>query len=232
MPSSPQGFTVFPVTGIPEVNDGDDVGALIASAYPGGSPAEGDVVVVAHKVVSKAEGRVVPGDDRGTAARAESVRILRRAGEMIVSETRPGVVCAYAGVDASNVVPGVVALLPLDPDLSARRIRARIHNATGTDVAVIVSDTFGRAWRLGQTNVAIGVAGMDPFTDYRGTVDGFGNELSATRICTADELAGAAEVVMGKTTGVCAAVVRGAAYRQGDGSARTIVRPPGEDLFR
>ena len=230
--SGPEGFTVLPVTGIPEIRPGDDVGALIAAAYPGGPPQEADVVVVAHKVVSKAEGRIVSGDDRRAAARAESVRVLRRAGEMIVSETRHGFVCANAGVDASNVEPGVVALLPLDPDLSARRIRARIRNATGTDVAVIVSDTFGRAWRLGQTNVAIGVAGMDPFTDYRGTADTFGNELNATRICTADELAGAAEIVMGKATGNCAAVVRGAAHRRAEGSARAIVRPPGEDLFR
>ena len=224
--------TILPVENIPEVRAGDDVGELIAAAYPDGPPRAEDVVVVAHKVVSKAEGRVIEAPNRRAAARAESARVLRKAGEMIVSETRHGLVCANAGVDASNVAPGTVALLPLDPDLSARRIRARIRNSTGIDVAVIVSDTFGRAWRLGQTNVAIGVAGMDPFTDYRGTSDAYGNDLNATRICTADELAGAAEMVMGKSTGVCAVVVRGAPFRRAEGSARAIVRPPGEDLFR
>jgi coenzyme F420-0:L-glutamate ligase / coenzyme F420-1:gamma-L-glutamate ligase len=151
---------------------------------------------------------------------------------MLISETRHGLVCANAGVDASNVEPGTVALLPIDPDLSARTLKARLDHLTGHDVAVIVSDTFGRAWRLGQTNVAIGLAGMDPYIDYRGTKDVFGNELNATRICVADELAGAAEVVMGKSAGVCAAIVRGAPIVRGSGSAAQIVRPPGEDLFR
>ena len=232
MMDAPQPITVMPVVGIPEVNEGDDVGALVASSYPGGAPQAGDVVVIAHKVVSKAEGRVLPADDRRAVARAESARVLRVAGEMIISETRHGFVCANAGVDASNTTPGTIALLPLDPDLSARRIRARLKHVTGVDVAVVISDTFGRAWRLGQTNVAIGVAGIDPFTDYRGARDAYGNELSATRICTADELAGAAEMTMGKSTGVCAAVVRGARTTPADGSARMIARPPGEDLFR
>lgn len=223
---------MIPVRGIPEVQTGDDVGELVVGAYPEGDVLEGDVVVVAHKAVSKAEGRVVHATDRLAVAEGESTRLLRRAADMVISETRHGFVCANAGVDSSNVEPGAVALLPLDPDLSARRMRARIAHLTGVDVAVIVSDTFGRAWRLGQTNVAIGVAGMDPFTDYRGTVDAFGNELNATRICTADELAGAAEMVMAKSSGVCAAIVRGAAVTRAGGSARSIVRPPAEDLFR
>ena len=223
---------VLPVHGMPEVGRGDDIGDLVVRSYPGRRAVDGDVLVVAHKAVSKAEGRIAGSADRLAAARDESTRLLRRAGDMVISETRHGFVCANAGVDASNVEPGTLALLPLDPDLSARRIRARINHLAGVEVAVIVSDTFGRAWRLGQTNVAIGVAGIDPFTDYRGTVDSFGNELSATRICTADELAGAAEMVMGKSAGVCAAVVRGAPTTRATGSARVIVRPRAEDLFR
>jgi coenzyme F420-0:L-glutamate ligase/coenzyme F420-1:gamma-L-glutamate ligase len=223
---------VIPVAGIREIEEGDDVGALIVAAFGAGSFAAGDAVVVAHKVVSKSEGRVVNTTDRLAVARAESARVLRRVEDMIVSETRHGFVCANAGVDASNVPGERVALLPEDPDASARRIRARIRHLTSVDVAVIVSDTFGRAWRLGQTNVAIGVAGMEAFTDYRGRRDAEGRELSATRICTADELAGAAELVMGKTLGVCAAVIRGAPLPRGRGSAAAIVRPVGEDLFR
>jgi coenzyme F420-0:L-glutamate ligase/coenzyme F420-1:gamma-L-glutamate ligase len=225
-------MTIRPVAGIPEVRKGDDVGALIVAALGEDELQDDDVVVVAHKVISKSEGRVVPGTDRRETARAESARVLRRAGEMIISETHHGLVCANAGVDGSNVAPGSVVLLPLDPDLSARRVRARIAHLAGHDVAVIVSDTFGRAWRLGQTNVAIGVAGMEPFADYRGTRDTFGNELNATRICIADELAGAAEVVMGKSSGICAAIVSGAPIVREASAAASIIRPPGEDLFR
>jgi coenzyme F420-0:L-glutamate ligase / coenzyme F420-1:gamma-L-glutamate ligase len=223
---------VVPVEGIGEIRAGDDLAALVAEAAGRAGLVDRDILVVAQKAVSKAEGRVVPGTDRRAAARAESARVLRRQGEMIISETRHGFVCANAGVDASNVEGDNVVLLPVDPDLSARRMRARLAHLTGTDIGVIVSDTFGRAWRLGQTNVAIGVAGFEPFVDYRGTTDSQGRDLSATRICAADELAGAAELVMGKTSGICAAVVRGAAVRFGRGAATEIVRPPGEDLFR
>jgi coenzyme F420-0:L-glutamate ligase/coenzyme F420-1:gamma-L-glutamate ligase len=189
-------------------------------------------VVIAHKVVSKSEGRLVDDSDRlGTALR-EARRVLRRSPELIISETRHGFVCANSGVDASNVPGERVLLLPIDPDLSARRLRARLTNLTGVDVAVVVSDTFGRAWRIGQTNVAIGVAGIDPFVDYRGQRDAQGRELAATQICIADELASAAEMVMGKTLGVCAAIVRGARVRPGQGSGAQIVRPPSQDLFR
>jgi coenzyme F420-0:L-glutamate ligase/coenzyme F420-1:gamma-L-glutamate ligase len=225
-------ISITPLEGLPEVKPGDDLGVLVADAAGTVSLATGDVVVVAQKVVSKAEGRIVPGTDRREAALAESVRVLRRQGEMVISETRHGFVCANAGVDASNVEGDNVVLLPLDPDLSARRLRARLRNLLGIDVAVIVSDTFGRAWRVGQTNVAIGVAGIDPFIDYRGTTDSEGRDLSATRICIADELAGAAELVMGKTTGNCVAVVRGAPVRPSRGAATEIARPPDEDLFR
>ncbi|MEA2507066.1 MAG: coenzyme F420-0:L-glutamate ligase / coenzyme F420:gamma-L-glutamate ligase [Actinomycetota bacterium] len=222
---------IIPVTGVPEVMAGDDLGALLHAALP--LPLEDmDVVVVTQKVVSKAEGRVIAETDRIRAAEDESVRVLRRAGEMIISETRHGFVCANSGVDASNVAEGTIALLPLDPDLSARRLRAQLKHVGGVDVGVIVSDTFGRAWRRGQTDVAIGVAGIDPFIDYRGTTDTFGRELSATQIAVADQLAGAAEMVMGKTERVCAAVVRGASVVAGSGSAADLVRPHEEDLFR
>lgn len=225
-------ISIIPLPGIPEVRPGDDLGALVAEAAGQGTLADGDVLVVAQKVVSKAEGRILPGSDRRTAALAESVRVLRRQKEMIISETRHGFVCANAGVDASNVEGDNVVLLPLDPDLSARRLSARLGNLLGVDVAVIVSDTFGRAWRVGQTNVAIGLAGLEPFIDYRGTTDTGGRDLSATRICIADELAGAAEMVMGKTTGICAAIVRGAPVIYGRGAVTEIARPPSEDLFR
>ncbi|MPZ68128.1 MAG: coenzyme F420-0:L-glutamate ligase [Actinobacteria bacterium] len=223
-------MTIVPVAGIPEVTPGDDLAALIVAT--GTQLRDGDVIVVAQKIVSKAEARIVPGSDRRSAARDESLRILRRSGDMIISETRHGFVCANAGVDASNVEGDHVLLLPLDPDLSARRLRAALKHLTGADVAVIVADTFGRAWRIGQTNVAIGVAGMDAFTDYRGTRDTQGRDLTATRICTADELAGAAELVMGKADGIPLAVIRGASIAPGRGSARDIVRPAGDDLFR
>ena len=223
---------VLGLEGIPEVTEGDDLGHLIAAAAPDGGILSGDVVVVAHKAVSKAEGRLVERAERSAAIDAESARVLRRAGEVVISETRHGFVCANAGVDASNVAPGWICLLPVDPDLSARRLRARLRNVTGADVAVVISDTFGRTWRKGQTNVAIGVAGIDPFLDYRGRRDSFGNELSATIICVADELAGAAELVMGKATGRAEALIRGAGVVRGPGSAAAIVRPPDEDLFR
>ena len=223
---------VIPVEGIGEIREGDDLAALIVKAAGPHALRDRDILVVAQKAVSKAEGRVVPGADRRAAALAESARILRRQGEMVISETRHGFVCANAGVDASNVEGDNVVLLPIDPDLSARGLRARLGHLTGADMAVIVSDTFGRAWRIGQTNVAIGVAGIEPFIDYRGTTDSQGRDLSATRICSADELAGAAELVMGKTSGICAAIVRGAVVRFGRGAATEIVRPPSEDLFR
>ena len=223
---------VFPVTGVPEVRAGDDLGTLLAAATTDLPLHGGDVLVVTQKVVSKAEGRVLPEHERAAALAIEAKRVLRRSGDMVVAETVHGFVCANAGIDASNVPGEHVVLLPLDPDLSARRIRSRIAALTDVDVAVVVSDTFGRAWRLGQTDVAIGVAGIDPFVDYRGTTDSQGRPMTATSICVADELAGAAEMVMGKADGVCAAVVRGARTVRGRGAATQIVRPPSEDLFR
>lgn len=224
---------VIPVENIPEVVASDDLALLIVDAFGSEQFENGDVVVVTQKVVSKSEGRVLPARDRPHAIEEESVRVLRRTpGGMTISETRHGLVCANAGVDESNVRGEHIVLLPLDPDASARRIRARIEHLTGATVGVIVSDTFGRAWRLGQTDVAIGVAGIKPFMDYVGTLDTQGRELTATRIAVADELAAAAELVMGKSLRICAAVIRGADVSFGRGAATEIVRPSSQDLFR
>lgn len=223
---------IIPILGVPEVEEGDDLAALITAAAGAGTLQDGDVLVVAHKVVSKCEGRVVPSVDRKSAVVDESERVLRRRGDMIISVTRHGFVCANAGVDATNVPGDRVVLLPLDPDLSARRLAAKLERTAGVDVAVIVSDTFGRAWRNGQTNVAIGVAGIDPFVDHRGSTDMQGRVLEATTIAIADEIAGAAEMVMGKADGICAAIVRGAPVRRGRGSASGLVRAAEDDLFR
>ncbi|CAN5751201.1 hypothetical protein BH18ACT15_BH18ACT15_13670 [soil metagenome] len=227
-----EAISILPLPGIPEVRPGDDLADLIVEAAGPEGIRERDVLVVAHKLVSKAEGRLASAERRLETALAESVRVLRRRGDLIISETRHGLVCANSGVDASNLPSGTVALLPLDPDLSARRLRARLCRLTAADVAVVISDTFGRAWRDGQTNVAIGIAGIEPFADYRGERDAHGNELVATRICTADEIAGAAELVMGKSTQVGVAIVRRAPVVFGRGEATEIVRSHGDDLFR
>ena len=224
---------ILPLEGIPEIGAGDDLASLIAASAAGfGGLSSKDVVVVTQKVVSKAEDRLVPAAEKEAAVMAESARVLRRAGTMVISETRHGFVCANAGVDGSNVPEGSLALLPLDPDASARRLRSRLEHLSGVDIAVIVSDTFGRPWRLGQTDVAIGVAGIAPFLDYVGRKDTEGRVMTATRICVADELAGAAELVMGKTERVCAAIVRGATVTNGRATATEIVRPVEQDLFR
>jgi coenzyme F420-0:L-glutamate ligase / coenzyme F420-1:gamma-L-glutamate ligase len=226
------GITVSPVTGVPEVEPGADLAALLVAALPF-ELQDGDVLVVTQKVVSKAEGRIASAENKETEILRETRRVVRRTpGGMVIAETHHGFVCANAGVDESNVEEGEIALLPLDPDASARRLRSRLAHLTGVDPAVVISDTFGRAWRLGQTDVAIGVAGIEPFVDYRGTRDRTGRELHATRIAVADELAGAAELVMGKADAVCAAVIRGAKVRRGRGAASELVRHPSEDLFR
>jgi coenzyme F420-0:L-glutamate ligase/coenzyme F420-1:gamma-L-glutamate ligase len=244
---------VIPIHGLPEVRLSDDVAQLIVEAA-GSDPGilEGDVVVVTQKIVSKSEGRVVPLDTVTPSPAAvrlaaetekdprlvelilrESNGIVRQRGPVLITETRHGFVCANAGIDASNVGPeGTVCLLPEDPDASAQRIRAAIREETGADVAVIISDTFGRAWREGHANVCVGLAGMLPFSDYVGQVDPFGYELRVSTLCVADELAGAAELVMNKLDGVPVAIVRGFAYPKGEGTARQIVRPKENDLFR
>jgi coenzyme F420-0:L-glutamate ligase/coenzyme F420-1:gamma-L-glutamate ligase len=237
---------VIPVQGLPEVGEGDDVAALIAAAV---KLEDGDVVVVAHKVVSKAEGRLVRLDDVEPSPQArdladgedprrlevilrESARLVRTRPPLVIAETRHGFVCASAGVDASNAPePNMLVLLPKDPDASSARLRDRLRELAGTEVAVIVSDSFGRAWRQGTTDVAIGCAGLRPLLDLSGERDAAGYELHATTIALADELAGAAELVRGKLDGVPAAIVRGFGHR-GEGTARELVMPPERDLFR
>lgn len=223
---------IHPVPGLPEVEEGADLARLIHDATTADPFMDGDVLVVTQKVVSKAEGRFAPSEEKEAQVEAESRRVLRRQGTMAISETRHGLVCANAGIDASNVPGDRLTLLPVDPDASARRLKARLEHLSGAKIAVIISDTFGRPWRLGQTDVAIGVAGMKPFAEYVGRPDSEGVIMTATRICVADELAAAAELVMGKTRGICAAIVRGAEIEAGRGSATEIVRPSEADLFR
>ncbi len=224
---------VHPVEGLPDIRPGDDLAQLLADAF---TYAAGDVVVVTSKVVSKAEGRLVPaGADREAtrlqAVDDETVRVVARRGTTTIAETRHGLVMAAAGVDGSNVRGDEIALLPVDPDLSARQLRTRLQEITGVQLAVLVSDTMGRAWRIGQTDQAIGVAGLSPVRDSRGTTDSHGHVLEATEIAVADELASAAELVKGKAAGVAAAVIRGYPY-DGDGTARDLVRPAATDWFR
>ncbi len=244
---------VLPVHGIPQVEPGDDLAGMIIAAakeLPGIEP--GDVLVVTQKIVSKSEGRVVSLGDVKPSPEAErlaldtekdprlvelvlreSARVVRQRGPVLITETKHGFICANAGIDASNVGPeGNVCLLPEDPDRSARGIRAAVMQRTGADVAVIISDTFGRPWREGHTNVAVGLAGMLPFIDYVGQVDPFGYELKVSTLCVADELAAAAELVQNKLDSVPVAVIRGFDYPRGEGNARQIVRDPEKDLFR
>ena len=229
-------ITLIPVTGLPEVRPGDHLAALIAERA---ALQDGDVVVVTQKVVSKAEGRLVAVDpDVPLSHKAlvyqEAVRILRRRGDLIMTETRHGFVCANAGIDLSNVERGWAALLPVDPDRSARGIRDGLRARAAVEVGVIISDTFGRTWRRGLTDVAIGVAGVAAIVDFRGTTDSLGRELAVTEVCVADELAGAAELVMGKAAGIPVAIVRGVDPTWlREGSVREqVVRPYHEDLFR
>ncbi len=233
-------LTVIPVGGIPEIRVGDSLGALIATAAEDQETplADGDCLVVTQKVVSKVEGRLVPLDHDDLDARRalveqESVRVLRRRGDLIISETRHGFVCANAGIDLSNVDAGSAALLPVDSDRSAHRIRWTIRAATGVDLAVVISDTFGRAWRHGLTDVAIGVSGLGAVVDLRGQPDALGRELHVTEVAVADEVASAAELVMGKAAAIPVAIVRGLDpewFR--DGSVQELIRAPKDDLFR
>jgi coenzyme F420-0:L-glutamate ligase / coenzyme F420-1:gamma-L-glutamate ligase len=235
-----------PVEGLPEIGPGDDLARLIADAA---ELEDGDIVVVAQKVVSKAEGRVVRLADVEPSERAralagegdsrrlevvlrESARIVRLRPPLVIAQTAHGFVCASAGVDASNAPePDTVVLLPLDPDASAARLREGLREESGKDVAVIVSDSFGRAWRQGTTDVAIGCAGLQPLLDLGGERDRVGYELHATVIAVADQIAGAAQLVMGKLAGIPAAVISGLDV-VGEGTAQELVMPPERDLFR
>jgi len=226
-------ITITGVAGIGEVRPGDDIAALIAEA--GADLADGDIVVVTSKIVSKAEGRIRRATSREDAIAEETERVVARRGDTVIAQTRHGLVMAAAGVDASNTEPGTVLLLPEDPDASARRIRAGLRDRLGVDVGVLVSDTFGRPWRVGLVDVAIGAAGVTPAEDFRGRSDPYGNPLSATVTALADEVAAAAELVKGKLAGVPVAVVRGlsALVTADDGpGARALVRPADEDMFR
>ena len=233
-------LSVIPVAGIGEVRPGDELAVLIADAARGQGTvlADGDCLVVTQKVVSKAEGRLVPLDPDDLDARralveSESARIVRRRGDLVISETRHGFVCANAGIDLSNVEEGWAALLPVDSDRSAKHVRDALRARAGVDVAVVVSDTFGRPWRRGLTDVAIGVAGIAAVLDLRDTPDALGRNLKVTEVAIADEIASAADLVMGKSAGIPAAIVRGlGAEWFRDSSVRELIRPTDEDLFR
>jgi len=235
-------LSIFGIEGIGEIRAGDDLATIIAEAADSSDETvlhDGDVLVVTQKIVSKAEDRLVPVDPNDPLSHKplverESVRILRRRGDLIISETAHGFVCANAGIDLSNVERGFAALLPVDSDRSARRIRDRLKHRFGIDVGVIVSDTFGRTWRRGVTDVAIGCAGIAGIIDLRGTPDAMGREMHVTEVAIVDEIAAAAELVMGKSTNIPVAVVRGLdpSWLR-DGSVRDeIVRNASEDLFR
>ncbi|CAI8335005.1 MAG: Coenzyme F420:L-glutamate ligase [Acidimicrobiales bacterium AG-410-I20] len=232
-------LNIFPVPGLPEIKPGDDLTELIFQSCKDtqNEILDGDVLVVTQKIVSKAEDRLVeidPEIGHKPLVEEESVRILRRRGDLIISETKHGFICANAGIDLSNVEQGQAALLPVDSDKSARRIRDALSHRYSLDVAVIISDTFGRPWRRGVTDVAIGSAGLLPVVDLRGTTDALGRELQVTEVAVADELASAAELVMGKSTGIPVAILRGVEPEWfGDGSVKDdLLRNPNEDLFR
>ncbi|MEO6468023.1 MAG: coenzyme F420-0:L-glutamate ligase [Acidimicrobiia bacterium] len=231
---------IIPIEGIGEVRPADRLGPMIseAAATQGTPLMDHDCLVVTQKIVSKAENRLVPLDHSDFAARAkiidsESVRVLRRRGDLVISETHHGFSCANAGIDLSNVDSGFAALLPVDSDRSAHRIRNAVRAEVGVDVGVVVSDTFGRPWRHGLTDVAIGVAGIAAVVDLRGGTDDRGQTLRVTEVALADEIAAAAELVMGKASGIPVAIVRGLEtswFR--DGSVRELIRPAQDDLFR
>ena len=226
-------ISILAVDGMPEVVAGDDIAALIAAHAP--DLRDGDVLVVTSKIVSKAEGRLFDGS-RDDAIDAETVRVVAQRGDTRIVQTRHGFVMAAAGVDASNVAKGEVVLLPVDSDAAAQNIRAGLFRLLGVNVGVVVSDTFGRPWRVGVTDVAIGFAGVLPFDDLRGSVDPYGNELQVTLTCTVDELAAAADLVKGKLNSVPVAIVRGLsvalpAESPDTQGISTVVRPADEDLF-
>jgi len=250
---SPNEIRIFPLSGVPEVKAGDDVAQIIADAIQkrSWSIEQGDVFVVAQKIISKAEGRIVSLAEVDPSVRAsewaatyqkdarlietvlrEAASIVKMERGIIVARTRHGFVCANAGVDCSNTLAGTVTLLPEDPDASARDLRQRLEKAFGVKVAVIISDSFGRPWREGLTNVALGVAGISPLVDYRGMKDGSGNTLQMTVMACADEVASAAELVMGKTQRVPVAIIRGVSMQSTSGSGQDLVRPTDKDLFK
>lgn len=251
--NSDPGFQLIPVRGLPEVTPGDDLGLLIAQAAASGPQLKnGDVLIVAQKVVSKSEGQLVDLTTIVPSARAialaagqhrdprlievilsESASVLREDAHVLITETKHGFICANAGVDRSNVSGrDWVSLLPRDPDASARKLKSRLQELTDVEIAIIITDTFGRAWREGLANVAIGVAGISPLVDFRGQLDDHGKELSATVLAIADDLAAASGLLMRKTARIPVIVVRGYEYEPGEGNARALIRARERDLFR
>ena len=228
-------ISIWPLAGIPEIERGDTLSDEIVAACRRTklSVMDGDIFVVTHKIVSKAEGRtavILTDADYRTLIAEEASDIIRRRGDLVITRTRHGFICANAAVDRSNTPNGTAVLLPIDPDRSAHRLRIGIERATRSTVGVLISDTFGRAWRRGQTDVAIGMSGVMSVLDLRGTTDHEGRELSATEVAVADELAGAADLVMGKAARIPVALIRGAGLL-GEGRVADLVRDPGEDLF-
>ena len=231
---------IIAIPGIAEICRGDEIAVHIADAASANHTPllDGDCIVVTQKIVSKAEGRLVPLDETDIEAkhaliRSESVRIVRQRGDLIIAETKHGFICANAGIDLSNVDDGYAALLPIDSDRSAHYIRNALRARYGVECAIIVSDTFGRPWRQGLTDVAIGVSGIAAIVDLRETPDAGGRTLHVTEVAIADEIASAAELVMGKASGIPAAIVRGLDHSWfREGSARELVRPATDDLFR
>ncbi|MEX0984180.1 MAG: coenzyme F420-0:L-glutamate ligase [Actinomycetota bacterium] len=226
-------LAVVPVEGLPEVREGDDLAALLAPALRTAGVRNGDVIAITQKIVSKAEGRVIAGTDRATVVESETARVVARRGDLVIAETRHGFVCANAGVDASNVGAGSLSLLPEDPDGSAAALRSSLSEALGIEeLAVVVTDTFGRAWREGLVDVALGVAGMPAVVDLRGTTDHTGRLLDATVVALADQVAAAAGMVMGKDEMIPAAIVRGLRWTAAAGRGADLVRAAADDLFR
>ena len=228
---------IHPLLDIGVVAPGDDVASILAGALQPVQPRDGDVIVVTHKIVSKAEGAVreIFGDEetfKKLLVEDQAASIVRRRGDLIITETKHGFVCANAGIDRSNAEPGTMILLPDDPDRSAHRIRTTLERQFGVDLAVLISDTFGRPWRRGLTDVAIGISGLVAVLDLRGTKDWMGRALDVTEVAVADELAAAADLVMGKADGIPAALVRGYEGPRGQGRGKDLVRPVDEDLFR
>ena len=231
--STESALEIIGLEGIPEVVPGDDLVTILTPVLLTADARDDDVVVITSKIVSKAEGRLVAGDDRGAAVEAETARVVARRGDLVIAETRHGFVCANAGVDASNLDTGTLALLPLDPDATAERIRKGLQETLGTRLGVLITDTFGRAWRTGVVNVAIGCAGVPATVDLRGRPDDRGRPLEATVVALADEIAAASGLVMGKDARVPVALVRGVRRLDGtDGPAADLIRPADEDLFR
>lgn len=227
---------LIPVTGIGEIRRGDDLAQILLDAVEADDEAfvDDDIVVVTHKIVSKAEGQVVEIVNEAAYRRLvedEAAAIVRRRGDLVITQTRHGFICANAGVDRSNTDGGTAVLLPVDPDRSAHGLRTRIEQAAGASIAVVVTDTFGRPWRHGLVDVAIGVSGLPAILDLRGTVDGSGHVLDVTEVAIVDEIAAAADLVMGKANRIPAAILRGL-HLSGEGRAADLVRPAEEDLFR